>query len=71
MNDAPDTLGEMPGEEGFQNLREKRGLDKDGLPLPEKMAETYFDLARQPRSAWTRELDNHLALPHGPAPEPQ
>ncbi|MYI03149.1 MAG: SDR family oxidoreductase, partial [Gammaproteobacteria bacterium] len=55
--DAPDTLGKMLGEEGFQKLREKRGLDKDGLLLPEKMAETYFHLAHQHRSAWTHELD--------------
>jgi len=55
--DAPDTLGKMLGEEGFQKLREKRGLDKDGLLLPEKMAETYFHLSQQHRSAWTHELD--------------
>ena len=55
--DAPDTLGKMLGEEGFQKLREKRGLGKDGLLLPEKMAETYFHLAHQHRSAWTHELD--------------
>ena len=55
--DAPDTLGKMLGEEAFQILREKRGLDKDGLLLPEQMAETYFHLAHQHRSAWTHELD--------------
>ncbi|MXY91268.1 MAG: SDR family NAD(P)-dependent oxidoreductase [Gammaproteobacteria bacterium] len=55
--DAPDTLGKMLGEEGFQKLREKRGLDKDGLLLPEKMAETYFHISQQHRSAWTHELD--------------
>ena len=55
--DAPDTLGKMLGEEAFRKLREKRGLDKDGLLLPEKMAETYFHLAHQHRSAWTHELD--------------
>ena len=55
--DAPDTLGKMLGAEGFQKLREQRGLDKDGLLLPEKMAETYFHLAHQHRSAWTHELD--------------
>lgn len=57
MIDAPDTLGKMPGEEAFQKLPEKRGLDKDGLPLPGKMAGTYFHLARQHRFAWTHELD--------------
>lgn len=55
--DAPDTLGKMLGEEAFQKLREQRGLDADGLLLPEKMAETYFHLAQQHRSAWTHELD--------------
>ncbi len=55
--DAPDTLGKMLGEEAFQKLREKRGLHKDGLLLPEKMAETYFHISQQHRSAWTHELD--------------
>ena len=55
--DAPDTLGKMLGAERFQALREQRGLDKDGLLLPEKMAETYFHIAHQHRSAWTHELD--------------
>ena len=55
--DAPDTLGKMLGPELFQKLRETRGLDNDGLLLPEKMAETYFHIAQQHRSAWTHELD--------------
>ena len=55
--DAPDTLGKMLGEEAFQKLREERGLDNDGLMLPEKMAETYYHVAQQHRSAWTHELD--------------
>lgn len=55
--DAPDTLGKMLGPERFQRLREARGLEHDGLLLPEKMAETYFHLAQQHRSAWTHELD--------------
>ncbi|MEM0986845.1 MAG: SDR family NAD(P)-dependent oxidoreductase [Pseudomonadota bacterium] len=55
--DAPDTLGKMLGEERFQALREARGLDKDGLLLPEKVAETYFHVAQQHRSVWTHELD--------------
>ena len=33
------------------------GMDHDGLMLPEKMAETYYHLATQHRSAWTHELD--------------
>ena len=55
--DAPDTLGKMLGTEAFEKLRKERGLEKDGLMLPDEMAETYFHLARQHRSAWTHELD--------------
>jgi len=57
MVDAPDTLGRMLGPEKFQELRESRGLEHDGLVLPEKIAETYYHLAQQHRSAWTHELD--------------
>lgn len=55
--DAPDTLGKMLGEEKFQKLREDRGLENDGLIVPEKLAETYFHIAQQHRSTWTHELD--------------
>lgn len=55
--DAPDTLGRMLGPEKFAALREEKGQDKDGLLLPEKVAESYFHLATQHRSAWTHELD--------------
>jgi len=55
--DAPDTLGKMLGEEGFRKLRESRGMEHDGLMLPEKIAETYFHIAQQHRSVWTHELD--------------
>ena len=55
--DAPDTLGKMLGPERFQKLREARGLEHDGLLLPSQMAETYFHLAHQHRSAWTHEID--------------
>ena len=55
--DAPDTLGKMLGPEAFQKLREERGLEHDGLLLPAEIAETYFHLANQHRSAWTHELD--------------
>ena len=55
--DAPDTLGKMLGEENFAKLREMRGDGKDGLMLPEHMAETYYHLSQQHRSAWTHELD--------------
>lgn len=55
--DAPDTLGKMLGPELFARLRETRGKENDGLLVPEHMAETYFHLAHQHRSAWTHELD--------------
>jgi NAD(P)-dependent dehydrogenase (short-subunit alcohol dehydrogenase family) len=55
--DAPDTLGKMLGPERFQQLRETRGMEHDGLLLPTKIAETYFHVAQQHRSAWTFEID--------------
>ncbi|HTO09423.1 MAG TPA: SDR family NAD(P)-dependent oxidoreductase [Myxococcota bacterium] len=55
--DAPDTLGKMLGPERFQQLRETRGNEHDGLMLPAQIAETYLHLARQHRSTWTYELD--------------
>ena len=55
--DAPDTLGKMLGPENFEALREAKGKGKDGLLLPKKIAETYYHLAQQHRSAWTHELD--------------
>lgn len=55
--DAPDTLGKMLGAEKFKELRETKGLENDGLVLPEKIAETYFHVAHQHRSTWTNELD--------------
>lgn len=55
--DAPDTLGKMLGPEKFQALRESRGMEHDGLMLPEKIADTYFHVAHQHRSTWTNEID--------------
>jgi NAD(P)-dependent dehydrogenase (short-subunit alcohol dehydrogenase family) len=55
--DAPDTLGKMLGPEGFRQLRETRGLEHDGLILPDRIADTYFHIAQQHRSAWTHEID--------------
>ena len=55
--DAPDTLGRMLGPEKYRALRETRGLEHDGLMLPEKIADTYFHPARQHRSTWTNEID--------------
>lgn len=55
--DAPDTLGRMLGPEAFRQLRETRGMEHDGLLLPAEVAETYYHLSRQHRSAWTHEID--------------
>jgi len=55
--DAPDTLGKMLGPEKFQQLRETRGNDHDGLMLPTQIAQTYLHLAQQHRSTWTFEID--------------
>ena len=55
--DAPDTLGKMLGPERYQELRQSKGLGKDGLLLPAEIANTYFYVAHQHRSAWTHELD--------------
>ena len=55
--DAPDTLGKMLGAKKFQELREARGMEHDGLLLPAKIAETYYHIAHQHRSAWTHEID--------------
>ena len=54
--DAPDTLGKLLGAEQFQTLRDTLGA-QDGLMLPEKIAETYYHIATQHRSAWSHELD--------------
>lgn len=55
--DAPDTLGKMLGQERFQQLRDTRGKEHDGLILPVHVAETYVHLAKQHRSTWTHEID--------------
>ena len=55
--DAPDTLGKMLGAEQFQQLRETRGMENDGLLLPSRIADTYLHLAQQHRSSWTHEID--------------
>ena len=54
--DAPDTLGRMLGPERFQQLRETQGVH-DGILKPQEIADTYWQLASQHRSAWTHELD--------------
>ncbi|WP_341712539.1 SDR family NAD(P)-dependent oxidoreductase [Erythrobacter sp.] len=52
--DAPDTLGKMVGDrwEAF-----KDHMGEDGLVDPAAVAETYWHIAHQPRSAWTFETD--------------
>ncbi|XOV84021.1 MAG: SDR family NAD(P)-dependent oxidoreductase [bacterium] len=57
MVDAPDTLGKMLGAERFNEVRQARGLEHDGMILPEKVADTYLHLAQQHRSTWTFEMD--------------
>lgn len=56
--EAPDTLGKlMLGPDGYERLLDAKGRGKDGLLIPAEMAETYFHIAHQHRSAWTHELD--------------
>jgi NAD(P)-dependent dehydrogenase (short-subunit alcohol dehydrogenase family) len=55
--DAPDTLGKMLGPKRFQELRDSKGGGNDGLLLPAEVANTYFHIAHQHRSAWTHEMD--------------
>lgn len=55
--DAPDTLGKMLGAERFEQLREARGREHDGLIVPSHLAETYYHVAHQHRSTWTHEFD--------------
>jgi len=57
MVDAPDTLGKMLGADAFRKLREERGMEHDGLILPTAIADTYYHLAHQHRSAWSHEVD--------------
>ena len=52
--DAPDTLGKMLGPEKFQQLKEAK---VDGLLDPTSVANTYWHLHTQHRSAWTFEID--------------
>jgi hypothetical protein len=55
--DAPDTLGKKTGAEHFRQLREARTLERGGLLLPAEVANTYFHLSQQNRSAWRHEID--------------
>jgi len=55
--EAPDTLGKLLGDEIYNKLLEAKGQGKDELLIPASIAETYFQVAQQHRSAWTHELD--------------
>ena len=53
--DAPDTLGKMLGPELFEQFKERK--EKNGMILPEEVAETYLFIAKQKKSTWTHEID--------------
>ncbi len=55
--EAPDTLGRMLGAERFKAMLDSRGGQHDGMLKPAEVAETYWHLAHQHRSAWTHEID--------------
>lgn len=55
--EAPDTLGKLLGAEGFAKLKAEKGEGKDELILPGELAETYWHIAHQHRSAWSHEVD--------------
>lgn len=55
--EAPDTLGKLLGPELYEKLLQERGNGKDMMVLPEKVAETYYHIAHQHRSAWSSEVD--------------
>ncbi len=56
--ESPDTLGKfLLGDDGYKKLLEEKGQGKDELIIPAKLADTYFHMAEQHRSAWTHELD--------------
>ena len=57
MIEAPDTLGRLVGEEAYAELLEAKANGKDEMVIPEKVADTYFHIAHQHRSAWTSEVD--------------
>jgi len=63
--DAPDTLGKMLGPKQFELLRQSKGYEKNGLLLPNHIAETYYQIAHQHPSTWTFETDlrPHSAVP--------
>ena len=54
---ACDTRRKVPGPARFTALRAQQGLAHDGLLMPAEVANTYFCLANQQRSARPFELD--------------
>ena len=54
---APDTLGKLLGKERFEQMLEARANGKDEIMEPSAIADTYYHVAHQHRSAWTFELD--------------
>lgn len=52
--DAPDTLGKLLGDK-FDAYKASKG--EDGVIDPAALAETYWNLAQQPKNCWTHELD--------------
>ncbi len=57
MIEAPDTLGRLVGEEIYEKLLAEKANGKDEMVIPEKVADTYYHIAHQHRSAWTSEVD--------------
>lgn len=55
--EAPDTLGKLLGAETFNKLLDAKGRGKDQLVVPAKVADTYYHIAHQHRSAWSHEVD--------------
>ncbi|GAB5488845.1 MAG: SDR family oxidoreductase [Parasphingorhabdus sp.] len=54
---APDTLGKLLGKERFNKMLDSLGNGKDEIMEPTAIADTYYHVAHQHRSAWTFELD--------------
>lgn len=52
--DAPDTLGNMLGDK-FEAFKAQKG--REGIIDPAALAETYWNLAHQPRNCWSHEVD--------------
>lgn len=51
---SPDTLGKLLGDK-FDAYKASKG--EEGVIEPSALAETYWNLAQQPRNCWTHEID--------------